>query len=89
MIDGQRLGLEHVEVGVRESAGIERGEEVALDELRAATDVDDAGARGQQVQAPRVEEAPVVAEVEIGEGAPEAGETAETAGAEAGESDES
>jgi len=42
-----------------------------------------------KVQAPRVEEAPLVAEVEIGEGAPEAGETAETAGAEAGESDES
>ena len=33
-----------------------------------------------KVQAPRVEEAPVVAEVEIGEGAPEAGEAGEAAG---------
>ena len=38
------------------------------------TDVDEIVAK---VQAPRVEEAPVVAEVEIGEGAPEAAEEGE------------
>jgi hypothetical protein len=41
-----------------------------------------------KVQAPRVEEAPVVAEVEIGEGAPEGPAETGEAGAEAGESDE-
>lgn len=42
-----------------------------------------------KVQAPRVEEAPVVAEVEIGEGAPEAAEAGEEAAPEAAESPES
>jgi large subunit ribosomal protein L25 len=49
------------------------------------TDGDDIVAK---VQAPRVEEVPVVAEVEIGEGAPEAAEGGEAAETETTESDE-
>ena len=35
---GQRLGLEHVQVGVRELARVQRRDEVGFDEVRAARD---------------------------------------------------
>jgi len=54
-------------------------------DVTLVTDGDDIIAR---VQAPRVEEAPIVAPVEIGEGAPEAGESAETATSEGSGSSE-
>jgi hypothetical protein len=41
---GQRLGVEHVEVGVRELLGIERGDEIRDDYVRAAREVDHPGA---------------------------------------------
>src|SRR5260221_14704209 len=53
---GQRLLAEDVEHGAADLTGFERGEEIVLGEMTAASDIDDGGAPRHQGEAPRVED---------------------------------
>jgi hypothetical protein len=53
----QRLLVEYVEPGVGEVAGVEGGDEIGDDDVRAAGDVDEAAAFLDSLQVPEIEDA--------------------------------